>query len=292
MILIGENLNVISQTLGPALKERQAGPIQEMARAETAAGIDLIDLNIGPARKGGDALMAWVVDTVQSATGKMLSLDTTNLDAMEAGLKVRKGPVLMNSVSLQTSRIDRGLEMANKFNADLIGLLWSNEGMPRDVNERAMNTVDFVYKANAAGIPNERIWIDPIASPVSVEINQVKACVEFMTMLGEIAPGCKSTVGLSNVSNGAPTELRPWLNRVYMIMLMRGGLYSAIVDAFDKDLMAIARGQRLDIVSLVHRMMDGEKVDIASLPEEMANYAKTVRVLKGDSLYSHAWLQE
>jgi 5-methyltetrahydrofolate corrinoid/iron sulfur protein methyltransferase len=292
MILIGENLNVISQTLGPALKERQAGPIQEMARAETAAGIDLIDLNIGPARKGGDALMAWVVDTVQSATGKMLSLDTTNLDAMEAGLKVRKGPVLMNSVSLQTSRIDRGLEMANKFNADLIGLLWSNEGMPRDVNERAMNTVDFVYKANAAGIPNERIWIDPIASPVSVEINQVKACVEFMTMLGEIAPGCKSTVGLSNVSNGAPTELRPWLNRVYMIMLMRGGLYSAIVDAFDKDLMAIARGQRPDIVSLVHRMMDGEKVDIASLPEEMANYAKTVRVLKGDSLYSHAWLQE
>ena len=75
MILIGENLNVISQTLGPALKERQASPIQEMARAETAAGIDLIDLNIGPARKGGDELMAWVVNTVQGATGKMLSLD-------------------------------------------------------------------------------------------------------------------------------------------------------------------------------------------------------------------------
>jgi 5-methyltetrahydrofolate corrinoid/iron sulfur protein methyltransferase len=211
---------------------------------------------------------------------------------MEAGLKARKGPVLINSISLQTSRVDRGLEMAKKYNADVIGLLWSNEGMPRDVNERAMHTVDFVYKANAAGIPNEKIWIDPIASPVSVEINQVKACVEFMSMLGEIAPGCKSTVGLSNVSNGTPTELRPWLNRTYMIMLMRHGLYSAIVDAFDKDLMAIARGQRPDIVNLVHRMMDGEKVDIASLPEEMANYAKTVRVLKGDSLYSHAWLEE
>ena len=94
--------------------------------------------------------------------------------------------------------------MANTYNADLIGLLWSNDGMPRDVNERAMHTVDFVYKANEAGIRNERIWIDPIASPVSVEINQVKACVEFMAMLAEIAPGCKSTVGLSNVSNGAP----------------------------------------------------------------------------------------
>jgi 5-methyltetrahydrofolate corrinoid/iron sulfur protein methyltransferase len=291
MILIGENLNVISQTLGPALKERQAGPIEDMAKAETTAGIDLIDLNIGPARKGGDELMSWVVNTVQAVTDKMLSLDTTNLDAMEAGLKVRQGPVLMNSVSLQTSRIDRGLEIANKYNADLIGLLWSNDGMPRDVNERAMHTVDFIYKANSAGIPNERIWIDPIASPISVEINQVKACVEFMAMLGEIAPGCKSTVGLSNVSNGAPAELRCWLNRTYMIMLMRGGLYSAIVDAFDKDLMAIARGQRPDIVELVHKLMDGEKPDIASLPKEMANYAKTVRVLTGESLYSHSWLE-
>jgi len=291
MILIGENLNVISQTLGPALRERNAGPIEEMARAETRANIDLIDLNIGPARKGGDELMAWVVNTVQAVTDKMLSQDTTNLDAMEAGLKVRKGPVLINSVSLQTSRIDRGLELANKYNADLIGLLWSNDGMPRDVNERAMHTVDFVYRANAAGIPNERIWIDPIASPVSVEINQVKACVEFMTMLGEIAPGCKSTVGLSNISNGAPNDLRCWLNRTYMIMLMRYGLYSAIVDAFDEDLMAIARGQRPDIVEMVHKMMDGEKPDISSLPKEMANYAKTARVLMGESLYSHSWLE-
>jgi cobalamin-dependent methionine synthase I len=262
-----------------------------MAKAETTAGIDLIDLNIGPARKGGDELMSWVVNKVQAVTGKMLSLDTTNLDAMEAGLKVRKGPVLMNSVSLQTSRVDRGLEMANKSNADLIGLLWSNDGMPRDVNERAMHTVDFVYKANAAGIPNERIWIDPIASPVSVEINQVKACVEFMAMLGEIAPGCKSTVGLSNISNGAPTELRCWLNRTYMIMLMRHGLYSAIVDAFDEDLAAIARGKRPDIVSLVHKMMDGDQPDIVSLPKEMAYYARTVRVLMGESLYSHSWLE-
>jgi cobalamin-dependent methionine synthase I len=292
MILIGENLNVISQTLGPALKEKKAVPIQDMAREETKSGIDLIDLNIGPARKGGDELMAWVVNTVQGVTDKMLSLDTTNLDAMEAGLKARKGPVLINSVSLQTSRIDRGLEMAARYKADMIGLLWSNDGMPRDVNERAMHTVDLVYKANAAGVPNEKIWIDPIASPISVEINQVKACVEFMGMLAEIAPGCKSTVGLSNVSNGAPNDLRPWLNRVYLIMLMRNGLYSAIVDAFDKDLMAIARGQRPDIVSLVHRIMDGEKPDFGSLSKEMASYAKTVRVLKGDSLYSHAWLQE
>ena len=290
MILIGENLNVISQTLGPALRERNAAPIEAMAKDETEATVDLIDLNIGPARRGGDELMSWVVQTVQNVTDTMLWLDTTNMDAMEAGLKVRKGPALINSVSLQSSRVTRGLEMAKKYDADMIGLLWSDDGMPRDVNERAMHTVDFVYKANEIGIPNEKIWIDPIASPVSVEINQVKACVEFMGMLADIAPGCKSTCGLSNVSNGAPAHLRPWLNRTYMIMLGRNGMYSAIVDAFDKDLIAIARGERQDIVDLVYNVMDGKDVDLASLDKELQNYVKTARVLLGQSLYSDSWL--
>ncbi len=291
MILIGENLNITSPVVGPALQARNAAPVKEMAAAAAEAGIDVLDINIGPARKNGAELMTWVIDNVQSVTDKMLSLDTTNLDAMEAGLKAAKNKVLINSVSLQSSRIDRGLALAQQYHADVIGLLWSNEGMPRDANERAMHTVNFIYAANAAGIPNERIWIDPIASPVAVEINQVKACVEFMAMLGEIAPGCKSTAGISNVSNGVPAELRGWLNRTYLVMLMRYGLYSAIVDAFDNDLAAIARGQRPDITELVHKMMDGEKPDIPSLPQEMQNYARTVRVLTGESLYSHSWLE-
>jgi cobalamin-dependent methionine synthase I len=154
-----------------------------------------------------------------------------------------------------------------------------------------MHTVDLIYKANEMGIPNENIWIDPIVSPISVEINQVKACVEFMTMLGEIAPGCKSTIGLSNISNGAPTDLRPMLNRTYLIMLMRYGLYSAIVDIFDTELVKIAREEMPEIVDLVHRAMDGERPDLASLSPKEKDYAKTVRVLTGESLYSHSWLE-
>ncbi|MEE8420840.1 MAG: dihydropteroate synthase [Dehalococcoidales bacterium] len=291
MILIGENINIMSQTIGPALKERNPEPIQQLVREEIAAGIDYLDLNIGPARKGGDELMDWAVNTVQSTTDKPLCLDTTNPVAMEAGLKAAKNKPLINSVSLQPDRMEPGLQLAKRYNAYLIGLLWGAEGMPRDANERAMHVVDFVYKANEIGIPNEDIWIDPIVSPVSVEINQVKACIELMSMLADIAPGCKSTVGLSNISNGTPNNLRPWLNRTYMIMLMKHGLYSAIVDAFDTDLIKIARGERPEIVGLVHRMMDGEKPDVAALNEEEARYAKTTRVLLGESLYSHSWLE-
>jgi len=291
MVLIGENINIMSKTIGPAFKERDPKPVQELVKAEDEAGVDYLDLNIGPARKAGDELMEWAVNTVQEVTDKPLSLDTTNLIAMEAGLKVAKNKPLMNSVSLQPDRLEQGLQLAKKYNADMIGLLWGAEGMPRDANERAVLAVDIVYQGNERGIPNENIWIDPIASPVSVEINQVKACVEFMAMLGEIAPGCKSTAGLSNVSNGTPTHLRPWLNRTYMIMLMKYGLYSAIVDAFDTDLIKIARGERPEIVDLVHRVMDGEKPDLSSLTEEEIKYVKTVRVLTGESLYSHSWLE-
>jgi len=291
MILIGENINMMSQTIGPALKDKNPKPIQDLARAETKAGMDYLDLNIGPARKTGEELMPWVVNTVQKVSDKLLSLDTTNLLAMEAGLKTTRKTPLINSVSLQPDRIGPGLELAKKYDADVIALLWGAEGMPRDANERAMNAVDFVYKANEMGIANEKLWIDPIVSPVSVEINQVKALLEFMAMLGEIAPGCKSTVGLSNISNGTPTPLRPWLNRTYLMMMMKYGLYSAIVDAFDADLVKIARGQRPELLQLVHRMMDGEKPDYGSLSEEEVKYAKTVRVLSGESLYSHSWLE-
>jgi len=291
MILIGEHINVMSKTLGPAMKERDPGPIQKMALDEVAAGIDYLDLNIGPARKQGDELMEWVVKTVQEVTDTPLSLDTTNPVAMEAGLKVCQGRALINSVSLQPDRLEAGLPLVNKYDADMIGLLWGAEGMPRDAAERGVLIAELLYKAGEMGIPNERIWIDPIVSPVSVEINQLTACLEFMSMLSDIAPGCKSTVGLSNISNGTPAELRPWLNRTLMMMLMKYGTYSAIVDAFDPDLIRIARGERPELVTLVHGMMDGEQPDLASLSEEEAKYVKTVRVITGEQLYSHSWLE-
>jgi hypothetical protein len=74
-------------------------------------------------------------------------------------------------------------------------------------------------------------------------------------------------------------------------MLMKYGLYSAIVDVFDSELVKIARGEMTEVVSLVHRIMDGEKPDLTSLSQKEVEYAKTVRVLTGESLYSHSWLE-
>ncbi len=288
MIIVGENINIISKTIGPAMREKQAGPILELAAQ--MGGSDYLDLNLGPARKTGAEIMPWLVETVQTVADKPLSLDTTNAGALEAGLKACQKRTLINSVSLQPERLENILPLVTRFNAEMIGLLWGVDGMPRDVNERCMLAVDLVYKCNEAGVANEDIWIDPIATPVSGEISQVTACLEFLQMLPDIAPGCKSIVGLSNVSNGTPTHLRHHLNRTYMVMLERCGLYAAIADALDSELVAIARGERPQIVSLIHRAMDGECIDTACLSPEEAAYVKTVRVLNGETLYSHLWL--
>ncbi|MFH1674747.1 MAG: dihydropteroate synthase [Pseudomonadota bacterium] len=291
VICVAENINIMSKTIGPAMKERNAKPIQDMAIALTKNGADYLDMNIGPARKGGDEMMDWLVKTVQEVSDLPLSLDTTNPVAMEAGLKANtKGKSLMNSVSLQPERLEKGIPMVSRYKADVIGLLWGKEGMPRDANERAAMAVDFIYQANEAGIPTTDIWIDPIATPICVDVNQVLSGLEFMSMLGDIAPEAKSIVGLSNVSNGAPEDLRPYLNRTYMMMLMKYGLYSAIVDGYDMELLSIAKGERPDHVKLVHDIMDGNKPDPASLGQTELEYYKTTRVLMGKVLYSHSWL--
>jgi len=287
MILIGENINIISKTIGPALKERNPKPIQELARNETA--VDYLDINIGPARRAGDEMMDWVVKVVQEVTDKPLSLDTTNPAAMEAGLKVHRGRALINSISLV--RMEEELPLAKKYDADFIGLLWGRDGMPRDADERAIIADELMTKATEVGIPCEGIWFDPIVTPVvNIEANQAKPCLEFMSTLEDVVPGCKSAVGLSNVSNGAPTHLRPILNQTFLMMLMKYGLHAAIIDAFDDKLIRIARGEMPELVGLVHRVMDGERLDPSSLSEEEAKYAKTVRVLTGEILYSHSWL--
>lgn len=291
MILVGENINIMSKTYGPAIKERNAEPIQQLAKIEKENGIDFLDLNIGPARKGGEETMEWVVKTVQEVVDLPCSLDTTNYLAMEAGLKVHKGKALINSVSLQPERLENTLPLVSKYNAYMIGLLWGTEGMPRDAAERAAMAVDLVYRANQAGVPNEDIFIDPIVSPISVEINQVLACLEFMSMVQDIAPGCKTLVGLSNISNGTPTHLRPYLNRTFLAMLMKYDVSAAIVDALDKELIALARGEMPDILKLVHGIMDGNEPDLSKLSQKEVEYAKTTRVLLGKTLYSHSWLE-
>jgi 5-methyltetrahydrofolate corrinoid/iron sulfur protein methyltransferase len=264
--------------IGTAMKERDGKTIQELARAEAEAGIDYLDINLGPARKGGADLMAWMVKTIQEVVDLPLYLDTTNVEAIEAGLKIyknKKGKAVINSIMARPERMEAELPLAKKYDAGFVALLWGPEGMPRDEAERGVLATELMTKAAEHGIPNEDIWIDPIVTPVSSQQDQVKSMVQFMMMfrdLQEMAPGLKSTCGLSNVSNGAPKELRPILNQTYLMILEKYGMEAAIVDAFDDDLKAFARGKREAIRTLIHRVVDGEELDQATISKEHLGY--------------------
>ena len=292
MLLIGENLNVINREIGRAFKERDPEPIIQEAERQKAQGMDWIDINLGPARKGGPELMEWLVKTVQDAVGDSppLSLDTSNIEAMEAGLAVHKGRALMNSIMCRPERYERMIPLAVKYDADFVALMWGPDGLPRDENERAALAVELIYAANEAGVPNERIYVDGIVTPVNIQQPQLLSLMAFQEMLQDIAPGVKSTCGLSNISNGPPDHLRPMLNRTYMVMLERKGMYSCIADAADDTLIEIARGGRLDIVEQIYKVMDGEDMAMESLSDELKQYVKTARVILGHSLYSDSWL--
>ena len=295
MLLIGESLNVISTKIGKAFKERDPKPLQEEALFQKEKGMDYIDINLGPAKKDGHELMPWVVEVVQDVVSDIpLALDTSNIDAIEAALKVYKEtpqPVLVNSIMCRPERYEKMVPLAAKYNADFIALMWGPDGLPRDENERAALAVELLYFANEAGIDNERIWVDGIVTPVNIQQPQAISLMEFQGMIQDIAPGAKSTCGLSNISNGPPTHLRPILNQTYMVMLEKYGMVSVIADPLDDALIDIAKGNRKDIVDLIYNIMDGKDPDIASLSKEMQDYARTTNVILGKSLYSDSWLE-
>jgi len=291
MILIGESIHIISKQVSESTANRNPVVIQDLARRQAQSGADYVDVNLGPARKNPEEVAGWLVKTIQEVVDLPLSIDTMNPIAMEAGLKGCKKRPLLNSSSGRTDSKQNMLPLAKKYNTDVVISVLTDRGCPPDLDSRTESIMETVAHANELGIPNEDIWVDPIILPISADQKQVRESLEFIKILPDLLPGVKSTIGLSNVSNGTPEELRPILNRTLMVMLGRYGLYSAIVDVLDPELVRLNRGEMPNIVDLIYRQMDGGAIDMASLTQEERNYVKTVKVMMGDILYSHAWLE-
>ncbi len=292
MIIIGENIHIISKAVSRAIDSRDTKAIQALAMAQSQAGVHYVDLNLGPARKDPIPMTEWLVKTVQATVDLPLSIDTLSPVAMDVGLKMCKRRPLLNSVSGKAYSKEHMLPLAKTYSAEMVMSVLTDKGCPMDVASRSESIMDMVAYANRLGIPNEDIWVDPILLPVSADQGQAKEVLEFIKILPDILPGIKSTLGLSNLSNGTPPQRRGLLNRTYMIMLGRCGMYSVIADALDRQLMALNRGEMPEIVKLVYQVMDGESIDMASLPADARDYVKTARVLMGEKLYSHSWLED
>ena len=189
MILVGEELNVMSKKIGQGIKDREAGPIRECIAEQLKNKIDYLDLNVGPVKKDPVGTMEWLIQTVQEITDVGLCLDTTNVAAMEAGLKICKKKPVLNSASGSTESRQTMMPLAAKYSCNLVLSVINDQGMPSDADERAASIMDSVAYANELGIANEDIWVDPVMMPVSVDQRQIAAYMEFLQMLPDIVPG-------------------------------------------------------------------------------------------------------
>lgn len=310
MLLIGEAIHIISPKVKEALAARDGAYFVELARRQKAAGADALDLNIGPQKKSGPAVMDWLVDCVQEGVGDMmLSFDTTNLAAIEAGLKKvkRDGRVnaIINSTSAEEERLATVPPLAVQYGAKLIALTMAKEGIPVSADARVGIAMEkLIPRAQELGLPMEDLLIDPLVLTVSGCQEFVPQCIEAVRMLKMVAdPPPQVNVGLSNVSNAVPAAMRPLLNRTYMVMLMAVGLDAAIIDAFDEDLMnAIRIVQQRDgstpLGALYLKLHDAvaagaelESGDVDMKDPAQLGLWKTVQVLLNKVIYTDSYLR-
>jgi 5-methyltetrahydrofolate corrinoid/iron sulfur protein methyltransferase len=307
MLLLGENIHIVSPKVKEALAARNGAFFVDLARRQKEAGANVLDLNIGPQKKAGPEVMDWLVDCVQEAVGDMmLSLDTTNLAAIEVGLKkVKRGNAIVNSTSAEAERLANVPPVAAKYGAKLIALTMAKEGIPVSADARVAIAMETLFpRAQEVGIPMEDLLIDPLVLTVSGCQQYVPECIEAVRMLKMVAdPPPMTNAGLSNVSNQVPAAMRPLLNRTYMIMLMAVGLDAAIVDPLDYDLMeAIRIVQQHDdstaLGALYLKLHDAvaagaelEPTDVDMGDPAQAEVWKTVQVLLNKVIYTDSYLR-
>jgi 5-methyltetrahydrofolate corrinoid/iron sulfur protein methyltransferase len=305
VLIIGENIQVLSAPVKAAIAERDKKVIQEMAVKQVEAGAGIVDLNIGPQKKLGHEIMPWIVQAVQEVVDVPLSLDTTNLAAMEEGLKVCKQPGMLNSASADPDRCDSVMRLAAKYDARVIALTMGVDGIPTTADGRAGIAMETLMPAaDAAGMPVENLFLDPLVLAVNCNQDVAMESVESIRMFKMMAdPPPMTVVGLSNISNGALPEVRPLINRVMMVMVMGAGLDSAIADPLDQTQNEWIRvcEQRDEssplnklIIALYDAVASMDSLDeslVDKSDQDQVDLWKTYRMLTNQTLYADSYLQ-
>ena len=305
MYIIGENIHIISPRVKEAVAERDIKFFQNAAVEQVEAGADAVDLNIGPQKKAGHEILPWMVKGVQDVVDVPLVLDTTNLTAIEEALKVAKRQCIINSTSAEEERLATVPALAKEYNAKLIALTMAKAGIPVSAEERVNIALEYLIpRAMELDIPLPDLLIDPLVLTVSGCQEYCPECVEAVRILKVAGdPPPMTNVGLSNVSNAVPNEMRPLVNRTYLVMLMAVGVDYVIADPFDEEQNQFIRivNERDDstglgklLLTLYDKTLEMDRLtadDVDMGDPEQVNVFKTVQVLYNDVIYTDSYLR-
>ncbi|HEY7969026.1 MAG TPA: dihydropteroate synthase [Candidatus Limnocylindrales bacterium] len=227
-VVIGERINPTGRKL--LAEEMKAGDFSRVERdtiAQVEAGAHMLDVNAGIPLADEPAILARTIQLVQSLTDVPLSIDSSIVEALEAGLAVYQGKALVNSVTGEDERLERVLPLVKKYGAAVVAISNDETGISEDPDVRFAVAKHIVERALDHGIPREDVVVDPLLMPIGA---LPTAGRQVFRILGRLRDelGVNSTCGASNVSFGLPN--REGINGAFLAMAIASGLTSAITN--------------------------------------------------------------
>ena len=239
-VIIGERINPTGRKiLAEEMKVGDYSRVEADALAQVAAGAQMLDVNAGIPLADEPRILAEAIQLVQSITDVPLSIDSSIIEALEAGLAVYQGKALVNSVTGEDEVLERVLPLVAKYGASVVAISNDETGISEDPDERFAVAKKIVERAADYGIHYSDVVVDPLVMPIGA-INT--AGLQVMHVVRRLREELKvnTTCGASNVSFGLPN--RNGINSAFLTMAMGAGMTSAITSPLHPEVMAAVRG--------------------------------------------------
>ena len=239
-VIIGERINPTGRKiLAEEMKNGDYSRVESDALAQVAAGAHMLDVNAGIPLADEPRILAEAIQLVQSITDVPLSIDSSIVEALEAGLAVYQGKALVNSVTGEDEVLERVLPLVAKHKAAVVAISNDETGISEDPDVRFAVAKKIVERAADYGIPYSDIVVDPLVMPIGA-INT--AGLQVMALVRRLREELKvnTTCGASNVSFGLPN--RNGINSAFLTMAMGAGMTSAITSPMHPEVMQAVRG--------------------------------------------------
>ena len=236
-VLIGERINPTGKSkLKQALRENNIAYLISEAIGQEEKGADMLDVNVGLPEIDEKAMLVSVVRELQAVTSLPLQLDSSNIDALEASMRIYNGKPLVNSVNGKRESMDSVLPLVAKYGGVVIALTLDEEGIPATAQGRYEIAKRIVERANELGIDKRDIIVDPLCLTVSSDSRAPSVTLEAIKLIKQ-GLGVKTSLGISNVSFGLPN--RDYITSTFFALALQNGLDAVIMNPYSNEMMKI-----------------------------------------------------
>jgi cobalamin-dependent methionine synthase I len=243
MIVIAEKINGTLPVVKKIIQNRDQEKLLDLARQQAGAGASYVDINVGTgigSREDEIQAMEWAVKAIQQELETPLCIDSADPAVLESGLKSRNGrPSLLNSAKAEKESLDEVVPLASTYGVPLIALTMDESGIPKTVEDRLQAAEKVASACESFGVPIDNVFFDLLVMPISTDVKHGLKTLAAITEVKKQFPGCKTVLGISNISYGLPARGR--LNAAFLCMAVYAGLDAAIIDPMEDEISAAVK---------------------------------------------------